>query len=122
MCGSASGKRSSEELTHSLIHCPYQSNNMTNFTNIFQNIEFKSYLLQNLDLNPFLISILDNIYAKNEEENEENEEKEEENEEKELLLAGISYFQSLRESRQKQLYKEINEFQRFPLAGIPVSE
>ena len=118
MCGSASGKRSSEELTHSLIHCPYQSNNMTNFTNIFQNIEFKSYLLQNLDLNPFLISILDNIYAKNEEENEENEEKEE----KELLLAGISYFQSLRESRQKQLYKEINEFQRFPLAGIPVSE
>lgn len=88
-------------LSHAFVPCPLQRG--STFRSLFSSSEFKSYVIENLDSNALMSSLLQNI------------------EQESLVLNDISYYQSLNRRHKKQLYSEINQFQNFPLAGIHVS-
>lgn len=90
-----------DNISCAFIPCPLQAN--ATYRSLFNNCDFKSYVLSNMDSTPLISSILQNIDKES------------------LLLDGIAYHQLIDKNHKKQLHKEINKFQSFPLAGIHVS-
>lgn len=83
------------------IPCPLQCRINSTFKSLFHKSEFKAFVLDNLDSNTLVSSIL-------------------ENDQEILVLKDITYLQSCNKSRKKKLYENINKCQNFPVAGIKV--
>ena len=92
--------RQQVNVSHSFVPCPFQSG--TCFNSLYSHPDFKNYVHENFDSIALISSILENV------------------EDESSVLDNVTFYQKMY-SRREALHDEIIKFQRFPLAGIAVS-